>query len=98
MCRAKPLVFYVFIDDKQLMQEMIKLTSSGDVLINDCIAHAAGWFMNWDICFFVFCVACCKSADCYIRKSCHYYMLLAINCASPFMFYVSSQKCHSVKK
>lgn len=46
MCRAKPLVLYVFADDNQLLQDMLGQTTSGAVLVNDNLTHAAGLFIN----------------------------------------------------
>lgn len=46
MCRAKPLALYVFIDDNQLLQEILGQTTSGAVVVNDNLAHAAGLFIN----------------------------------------------------
>uniref|UniRef100_A0A3B3ZRW7 Aldehyde dehydrogenase family 3 member A2 n=1 Tax=Periophthalmus magnuspinnatus TaxID=409849 RepID=A0A3B3ZRW7_9GOBI len=37
--REKPLVVYVFTDDKKIIQRMISETSSGALLANDCLVH-----------------------------------------------------------
>uniref|UniRef100_A0A8C6SZU2 Aldehyde dehydrogenase n=1 Tax=Neogobius melanostomus TaxID=47308 RepID=A0A8C6SZU2_9GOBI len=37
--REKPLVIYVFTEDKKIIQRMIADTSSGALLANDCLVH-----------------------------------------------------------
>ncbi|XP_072312196.1 aldehyde dehydrogenase family 3 member A2-like [Eucyclogobius newberryi] len=37
--REKPLVIYVFTQDKKVIQKMISETSSGALLANDCLVH-----------------------------------------------------------